>query len=223
MARDLARCVAAFSAAAVFIACGPPRPPLMHPDSSRYSRPSPNLYRVKLETSKGPILIDVHREWAPHGADRFYHLVSAGYYDGNRFFRVVRGRWAQFGINGDPKVAALWRTRTIPDDPKKRSNIRGTVSFAFAEPNGRATEVYIALANLSDPQDAQGFVPFGEVVGGMDSADALNSEYGESSGGGIRAGHQQPLFDGGNAYLDHEFPRLDRIYHAVVVARRSSG
>jgi homoserine O-acetyltransferase len=200
-------------------ACAPPGPPLGKPDAKAYSKPAPNLYRVKLETSKGSILIDVHHDWAPHGADRFFHLVRAGYYDDNRFFRVVRGRWAQFGINGDPKIAALWRTRTIPDDPKKRSNVRGTVTFAFAEPDGRATQVYIALTDLSNPQDAQGFVPFGEVVGGMDSADALNSEYGENSGSGIRAGHQQPLFDGGNAFLDREYPRLDRIYKALVIAR----
>jgi hypothetical protein len=93
------------------------------------------------------------------------------------------------------------------------------VTFAFAEPNGRATQVYIALTDMSTPQDQQGFAPFGEVVGGMDSADALNSEYGENSGSGIRAGKQQPLFDGGNAYLDREFPRLDRLYRALVLAR----
>src|SRR5579862_4031486 len=153
------------------VACTVP-PPLRNPDSSKYARPSPPIYRVKLETGKGPILIEVHREWAPHGADRFYHLVEAGYYNDTRFFRVVKGRWAQFGINGNPEIAKLWRARTIPDDPKGRSNVRGTVTFAFAEPNGRATQVYIALTDLSDPQDAQGFVPFGEVVGGLDTADA---------------------------------------------------
>jgi homoserine O-acetyltransferase len=95
--------------------------------------------------------------------------------------------------------------------------MRGMVAFAFAEPNGRTSQVYIALKDLSDPQDAQGFAPFGRVIEGMDVADALNSEYGESSGSGIRAGKQQPLFDGGNAYLDREFPRLDRLLHAVVM------
>jgi homoserine O-acetyltransferase len=95
--------------------------------------------------------------------------------------------------------------------------VRGTVTFAFAEPSGRTSQIYIALEDLSDPQDAQGFVPFGRLVQGMDVADALNSEYGETSGGGIRAGKQQPLFDGGNAYLDREFPRLDRLLHAVAM------
>jgi peptidyl-prolyl cis-trans isomerase A (cyclophilin A) len=179
--------------------------------------PAPAMCRVRLDTTKGAIVVEVHRDWAPHGADRFYELVTAGYFDDNRFFRVVKGQWAQFGINGDPAIAKRWRAQTIPDDPRGQSNLRGMVTFAFAEPNARTTQVYIALKDLSDPQDAQGFVPFGRVVEGMDVADALNTEYGESSGGGIRAGQQQPLFDGGNALLDREFPRLDRLLRAVVV------
>ena len=178
---------------------------------------APQNFHVRLETTKGAIVIEVHRDWGPAGADRFYDLVTAHYFDDNRFFRVVKGQWAQFGINGDPAVAKAWRTRTIPDDPRGQSNVRGMVAFAFAEPNARTTQVYIALKDLSDPQDAQGFVPFGRVVEGMDVADALNSEYGESSGSGIRAGKQQPLFDGGNAYLDREFPRLDRLIRATVM------
>ncbi len=181
--------------------------------------PSPTVYDVRLETSKGPIVIEVHRDWAPHGADRFRELVAGGYYDDSRFFRVVAGKWAQFGINGDPRVAQAWRTRTIPDDPRMVSNVRGTVAFAFAVPNGRTTQVYIALSDLSATQDAQGFAPFGRVVDGMDVADRLNAEYGENSGSGIRAGRQQPLFDGGNAYLDRAFPRLDRIVRARVIDR----
>jgi len=178
---------------------------------------APSVFQVRLETTKGAIVIEVHRDWAPNGADRFYQLVTSRYYDGNRFFRVVAGRWAQFGINGDPTVAKAWRDRAIPDDPRRQSNVRGTVAFAFAVPHGRTTQVYIALTDLSATQDEQGFVPFGRVVSGMEVADALNSEYGESSGSGIRAGRQQPLFDGGNAYLDRAFPRLDRIVKAVVL------
>jgi len=178
---------------------------------------APSVFQVRLETTKGAIVIEVHRDWAPNGAGRFYQLVTSRYYDGNRFFRVVAGRWAQFGINGDPTVAKAWRERAIPDDPRRQSNVRGTVAFAFAVPNGRTTQVYIALTDLSATQDEQGFVPFGRVVSGMEVADALNSEYGESSGSGIRAGRQQPLFDGGNAYLDRAFPRLDRIVKAVVL------
>jgi len=178
---------------------------------------APSVVRVRLDTTKGPIVVEVHREWAPNGADRFYDLVTSGYYDDNRFFRVVAGRWAQFGINGDPKIAKAWRERPIPDDPRRLSNVRGTVAFAFAVPNGRTTQVYIALDDLSGTQDEQGFVPFGKVVSGIEVADTLNSEYGERSGSGIRAGRQQPLFDGGNDYMDREFPRLDRIIKAVVI------
>ena len=104
----------------------------------------------------------------------------------------------------------------VLDDPRKQSNVRGTVVFAFAVPNGRTTQVYIALSDLSATQDEQGFVPIGRVVSGMEVADALNSEYGENSGSGIRAGKQQPLFDFGNEYLDHAFPRLDKIVHARI-------
>jgi len=172
--------------------------------------------RVRLDTSKGAIVIAVHRDWAPRGADRFLELVNTSYFDDSRFFRVVKGQWAQFGIHGDPTVATAWRQRTIPDDPRGQSVTRGRVAFAFAVPNGRTSQVYIALRDLSY-QDDQGFVPFGEVVEGMNVADTLNSEYGENSGGGIRAGKQQPLFDGGNPYLDREFPRLDRLLRAKVV------
>jgi peptidyl-prolyl cis-trans isomerase A (cyclophilin A) len=178
---------------------------------------APAVFRVRLDTSKGAIAIDVHHAWAPLGADRFRELVASGYYDDTRFFRVVKGQWAQFGISGDPKVAARWRSATIRDDPAGQSNVRGRVAFAFKDPDGRTTQVYISLRDNSY-QDAQGFVPFGEVVQGMDVADALNSEYGESSGGGIRAGRQQALFDRGNAFLDSEFPRLDRIVTARILA-----
>ena len=180
------------------------------------SASAPPQFRVRLETTKGAIVIEVHRDWAPHGANRFYELVTSGYYDDSRFFRVVKGQWAQFGINGDPRVATRWRTMTIPDDPNKASVVRGRVAFAFKDPNGRTTQVYISLRD-NTAQDTQGFAPFGEVVEGMDVADALNSEYGENAGGGIRGGRQQPLFDGGNAYLDREYPRLDRLIRARIV------
>lgn len=184
---------------------------------ARDAAAGPAVYSVRLETSKGNIDIEVHREWAPIGADRFRELVTTGYFDDNRFFRVVAGRWAQFGINGSPARSTAWRRRTMPDDPRRQSNVRGTVAFAFAVPNGRTTQVYIALSDLSATQDEQGFAPFGRVAQGMDVADRLNAEYGENSGSGIRAGRQQPLFDAGNAYLDREFPRLDRIIRARVI------
>ena len=177
---------------------------------------APESYRVRLETTKGAIVIAVHTEWAPRGAARFYELVTHGFYDDTRFFRVVKAQWAQFGISGDPAVSARWRDARIPDDPVTQSNVRGRVSFAFKDPDGRTTQLYISLRDNS-AQDTQGFAPIGEVVEGMTVADALNSEYGEESGGGIRAGRQQRLFDEGSAYLDREFPRLDRILRATIV------
>jgi peptidyl-prolyl cis-trans isomerase A (cyclophilin A) len=188
--------------------------------SGERSRPpeylAPPVFRVRLDTTKGPIVIAVHRGWAPRGADRFHELVTSRYFDDSRFFRVVKGQWAQFGIAGDPALATAWRSRRIPDDPPTQSNVRGRVAFAFKDPGGRTSQIYISLRDNSY-QDAQGFVPFGEVVEGMNVADALNSEYGERSGGGIRAGQQQPLFDGGNVYLDREYPRLDRLLTARVI------
>jgi cyclophilin family peptidyl-prolyl cis-trans isomerase len=176
-------------------------------------------YRVGLETSKGPVVIEVHPEWAPRAAERFRTLVVAGYFDDARFFRVVQGRWAQFGINGDPAVAKKWRGLPFPDeDPavKKQPNLRGTVAFAFAVPGGRTTQVFINLAD-NHSLDAQGFAPFGRVAAGMDAVDKLYAGYGEASGGGIRGGKQQPMFDGGNRWLDEHFPLLDRILRAQIV------
>ena len=181
---------------------------------------APARYRVKLDTSKGAIVIQVTRAWAPRGADRFYALVRSGYYDQARFFRVVAGRWAQFGIAGDPALARRWRGRTFPDDPPREPNRRGTVAFAFAVPNGRTTQVFINLRNHSPAFDRQGFAPFGKVVRGMRVADRLYAGYGERAGGGIRAGRQAPLFAGGNAYLEQHFPRLDFIRQARVIAAR---
>jgi cyclophilin family peptidyl-prolyl cis-trans isomerase len=190
--------------------------PLLHPDDAALNRQAPSLFNVRLETSKGPILIQVHRDWSPHGADRFFNLVSAGYYDQVRFSRVIKDKWVQFGINGDPVISTIWRTNTIPDDPRVESNVRGTVAFAFAVTNGRTTQVFINLRDNSATHDAEPFVPFGRVIEGMDVADSLNSAYGENAGGGIRAGHQGPLFEGGNAYLQQNFPQLDFIKHATI-------
>ena len=190
---------------------------LLHPESPEMNRQAPNLFRVRLETSKGLIMIEVRRDWAPHGVDRFYNLVRYGYYDEARFFRVIAGKWAQFGIHGDPQVSNLWHGRTILDDPRRESNRRGMVAYAFAVPNGRTTQVFINLRDNSETLDAQGFAPFGRVIEGMDVIDALNAEYAETAGGGIRAGKQEPLFAGGNKYLAREFPRLDFIRRARIL------
>lgn len=196
-----------------------PRALLLDPDAPEMNRRAPDRFHVRLDTTKGAILLEVRRDWAPRGADRFYNLARAGYYDDTRFFRVVAGRWAQFGINGDPRVSTLWRTRTIPDDPPRESNVRGTIAFAFAQPNGRTTQVFINLADNSATHDREPFVPFGRVIEGMEVADALYAGYGEAAGSGIRSGRQGPLFEEGNAYLDREFPHLDRLVRAEVVVR----
>jgi peptidyl-prolyl cis-trans isomerase A (cyclophilin A) len=177
---------------------------------------APERFRVRLDTTKGPIAIDCVRDWAPLGADRFYTLVTSGYFDDSAFFRVVAGKWAQFGISGRPEVASAWRTRTIPDDPFRESNTRGTVAFAFAGKNGRATQVFINLVDNSAAHDKEPFVPFGRVVEGMDVVNALYNGYGESALGGIRAGKQDPLFEQGNAFLRTRFPLLDYIKTARV-------
>jgi len=190
---------------------------LLTPEAPEINRRAPELFDVRLETNKGGIILEIHRDWAPGGADRFYNLVRAGFYEQARFFRVIQGRWAQFGIPGDPKIANFWRARTIPDDPPRESNLRGTIAYAFAVPDGRTTQVFINLRDNSATHDRERFVPFGKVIAGMRIADALNAEYGETAGGGIRAGKQGPLCEGGNAYLIRHFPRLDFIKRASVI------
>jgi peptidyl-prolyl cis-trans isomerase A (cyclophilin A) len=191
---------------------------LLNPDARAFSAPAPPVSVVRLETSKGVIDIEVTRNWSPLGADRFVALARHGYYDEARFFRVTPGRWVQFGIHGTPAIAKAWRTRTIPDDPFKQSNVRSTVAFAFAVPNGRTTQVFINLRDNSETHDKEPFTPFGRVISGMEVADALNDEYGEGPGG-IRAGKQDAFFEAGNAWLLAQFPRLDFIRRAVVLAR----
>lgn len=205
-------------AAACAVLTGAQPNPLLNPDGPEFKAPAPARFFVRLETSKGLILLDVQRRFAPHGVDRFHALVKHGFYDGARFFRVVKPRFAQFGIPGDPAVAQAWRARTIPDDPLVSSNVRGGVAFAFAVPNGRSTQVFINLRDNAADFDKEPFVPFAHVIDGMDTADALNGEYGEGAGGGIRAGKQDPLFSGGNALFQQQFPKLDYIVRAIVLS-----
>jgi peptidyl-prolyl cis-trans isomerase A (cyclophilin A) len=170
--------------------------------------PAPDMFRVNLDTSKGPVVIEVHRDWAPIGADHFYALVKAGYYDGDRFFRVLPGFVVQFGLAADPAVTAKWKDMNLPDDPVKQSNTPGTVTYATAGPNTRTTQLFINLGN-NERLDGMGFAPFGKVVSGMDAVQGIYSGYGEAP--------QQGLIEmQGNTSLQGQFPMMDYIKKATV-------
>ena len=217
--RLTSRCSIAGLLLSAFISAGgvqPSRALLTRPTDPEFTRAAPAVSTILLETSKGAMRLEMRREWAPRGVDRFYNLVRLGFYDGARFFRIRAGAWAQFGIPGDPAIAQAWRPHTMPDDPLKEPNVRGTLAYAFKDPDGRTTQVFINLRDNRETHDKE-FVPFAKVVEGMEVADALYAEYGENAGGGIRAGRQDPVFQGGNAWLTREFPRLDYIVRATII------
>jgi len=175
---------------------------------------APATFNANFDTSKGLFVITVHRDWAPNGADRFYNLVKNGFYDDVRFFRVIDGFMAQFGIHGNPAVASAWRNAQIKDDPVKQSNKRGYVVFATAGPNTRTTQLFINFGDNA-ALDKQGFSPFGEVTKGMDVVDKIYNGYGEGAprGKGPDQGRTQAE---GNAYLTKDFPKLDYIKTATI-------
>jgi peptidyl-prolyl cis-trans isomerase A (cyclophilin A) len=175
---------------------------------------APAIYKARFETSRGAFVIQVNREWAPNGADRFYNLVKNGFFDDTRFFRVISGFMVQFGINGDPKIQAPWRTARIPDDAVKGSNKRGFVTFATSGPNSRTTQVFINFGDNAS-LDRQGFAPFGQVISGMDIVDKLYSGYGEGAPSG-QGPDQNQIQREGNAYLGKYFPSLDRVIKATI-------
>ena len=204
----LTRWAPALAGAAFLISCGGKQPP------AAPAAPAPDAYRVKVQTSKGDFTIQVTKAWAPEGAERFYRLVEQKFYDGCRFFRVLRDFVAQFGINGDPAVEARWRNLTIADDPARQSNLRGFVTFATSGPNSRTTQVFINLAD-NTRLDAMGFSPFGRVVEGLEVVGRFYSAYGEGAPRG--SGPDQSLIETqGNAYLEDRFPRLDYIKTARI-------
>ena len=184
-------------------------------DPSRATEQAPDRFRVRFETTRGPFVVEVTRAWAPRGADRFYNLVRAGYYDDVAFFRVIEGFMVQFGIHGDPRVNAAWRAARIPDDPVTQSNRRGTVTYAMAGPDTRTTQLFI---NFKDNAglDSQGFAPFGRVIEGMAVVDSLYSGYGEGAPRGMGPDQGRAQAEG-NAYLRGSFPRLDLVKTARVV------
>lgn len=176
---------------------------------SSLTEQAPNTFRAAFNTSKGPVVLEVHRDWAPMGADRFYNLVKNGYFNDVRFFRVIGGQLAQFGMHGEPAVQDAWRDATIADDPVRHGNTRGTMSFASRGPNTRTTQLFINLRD-NNAYDRLGFAPIAEVVSGMDVVDRLYADYEERP--------EQPIIDTeGNAYLKREFPNLDYIQKAEIV------
>jgi peptidyl-prolyl cis-trans isomerase A (cyclophilin A) len=175
---------------------------------------APETYKVNFDTSKGMVVIEVTRAWAPNGADRFYNLVKSGFYNDARFFRVISGFMVQFGIHGDPAVSAPWRMARIPDDPVKESNKRGYITFATAGPNTRTTQVFINFRDNAG-LDGQGFAPFGRVISGMDVVDKLYAGYGEGAPSG-RGPNQGQIQAEENAYLTKSFPQLDYVKTATI-------
>src|SRR5215204_3065437 len=183
-------------------------PSLKNPAS--LTEKAPDTYKVRLDTSAGPVVIQVTRAWAPLGADRFYNLVKNGFYDGARFFRVLSGFMAQVGMNGDPAIQKVWGRANFNDDPVKQSNKRGFVTFAkTGAPNSRSTQFYINYGDNSS-LDPQGFAPFGQVISGMEFVDKLFS-YGKSN-----VPDQSMITAEGNAYLQRDYPKLDFIKKATI-------
>ena len=198
-------------AALVLAGCG------KSPEPAREAKveKAPDRYQVKFETSKGPFVVEVRRDLAPFGADRFYDLTQSHFFDDARFFRVLKGFVVQFGIHKAPSVSARWRTMQLVDDPVKESNQRGTITYAISGPNTRTTQVFINLAD-NRRLDANGFAPFGKVVEGMDVVDSLYGGYGDGAPQG--AGPDQNAIETrGNEYLNDHYPRLDYIKTATIV------
>jgi peptidyl-prolyl cis-trans isomerase A (cyclophilin A) len=208
----LAACAAPFGGP---VAPDPAR--LLQPDHPEMQRTAPDTFEVHFETTQGDFVMEVVREWAPIGADRFYNLARHGYYDGVRFFRVLPGFVVQFGISGDPTISAAWREMRMADDPVVQSNERGYVSYAMAGPDTRTVQVFINLRDNSR-LDAQGFAPFARIVSGMEVVEALHAGYGEGAPRG-EGPEQERIQAEGEAYLEAEFPELDRVVRARVVER----
>lgn len=197
--------------------CAAHKASLLNPDDKAFSKRAPAHFYVLFVTTRGNLTMEVTRDWAPYGVDRFYNLVRYGYFDNSPVWRIRKGTWAQFGISGDPNISQAWRNKNIPDDPRKVENVRGTVAYAFKDPNGRTTQVFINLKDNRATHDQEPFVPFAKVVEGMEVADAWYDGYGERAGGGIRGGKQDVIFERGNEYWKKNFPLLDYIIRARIV------
>ena len=173
------------------------------------TEPAPDTFRVSFETTRGPFTVEAIRAWAPNGADRFYALVGEHFFDDNRFFRVIPGFVAQFGLNGDKKANERWDALKLPDDSVKQSNLRGTIVFTNSGPNSRSHQMFVNLADNAR-LDPNHFAPFGRVVEGMSVVDSLYNGYED-------APEQQFIMTLGNSYLTRMFPKLDYIKSARLV------
>jgi peptidyl-prolyl cis-trans isomerase A (cyclophilin A) len=212
--RGLVPVLAALLALGGLFGCGSEAPPKTAPVPVAPGSAS-DTYRVKFETTKGDVIVEVHPEWAPRGAARFRELVDLGYYDGCKFFRVIDGFMAQIGIHGDPKLTETWSEKRLADDPVRKSNQRGFVTFATAGRDTRTTQIFF---NYKDNSflDELGFAPFAQVVEGMAAIDKLHSGYGEGAPSG-NGPDQRRIRQEGNTYLDKSFPRLDAIRKATIL------
>ena len=188
---------------------------LYWPTDPFWSTRAPDTVVVDIETTRGPITIELRRAWAPHGVDRAYNLARAGYFDDSRFYRVVDGFVAQFGIAGDPAVAGVCAGRRLPPDTRRASNTRGTVTFGQFKPGDRTTTLFINLRDNSR-LDALGFAPIGRVVKGMAVADRLYAGYGERP---MAQANTKRVYAEGNAFFDAKYPKLDRIRKVTVRTR----
>jgi peptidyl-prolyl cis-trans isomerase A (cyclophilin A) len=196
------------------VAPAKPNPALRDPKLA--TEKAPDVYRVSMQTTAGDFVIEVRRDWAPNGADRFYNLVKIGYYDDMAFFRVIKGFMAQAGFHGDPAVSNIWLNSRIQDDPVTQSNKPGMVTFAMSgQPNSRSAQFFINYGNNSYLDDS-GFAPFGKVVEGMDAVNSLYGGYGEGAPRG-KGPSQGQAFRQGNAYFKAQFPELDYIKSATIV------
>ncbi|MEK6261374.1 MAG: peptidylprolyl isomerase [Planctomycetota bacterium] len=195
----------------------PKAPAIAQADAPKEGGGDANTFQVKFETTKGDFVIEVHRDWSPNGADRIEELVKAKFFDDCKFFRNIKGFMVQFGINGDPKVMDKWRDNTIKDDPVKKSNTRGYVTFAKSgRPNSRSTQIFINYGDNSR-LDADRFSPFGQVVSGMDVVEKLYAGY-----DGEPSNHQDKIQSQGNKFLDANYPKLDGIKKATIVEKAAA-
>src|SRR5271157_1585374 len=190
-----------------------PAPNLMNPSTLKAQ--APDLFRVNFATTHGDFVVEVHRAWAPLGADRFYNLVVNKFFDDAAFFRYVPGFIVQFGLPANPAIGRVWQSANIKDDPVKHGNTKGTLVFATAGPNTRTTQLFINF-NDNTPLDAQGFAAFGQVVSGMNIAEGLYSGYGEKP-------DQGQITSQGKAYIDKNFPKLDTIKSTTIEDAPAAG